>query len=162
MSSANELHIMNLMCTVRDRFNDLTKKINESGYEVILTSSYRTSAEQKKLYNAYKNQSGGRAAKSSKHTLKIAVDLNLKKNGVLLKKSSSREEWEASGIPAIAKNMGFRWGGDFIGNYDPVHFDLGNDFTVNNLTGELENVNPTANNMTFQCYIEDFLKHFAK
>ena len=38
---------------------------------------------------------------------------------------SGKEVWEATGVPAIARELGIRWGGDFVGKEsgDFVHFD---------------------------------------
>ena len=47
-----------------------------------------------------------------------------KNNKPLLKKASSKAEWEKSGIIRVAKDMGFKWGGDFSSYHDPVHFYL--------------------------------------
>lgn len=162
MSASNELHLMNLMCTVRGRFKALLKAIQDAGYETIITSSYRSDAHQRKLFQKYKAQKSGRAAKNSKHPLRIAIDINLKKGDKYWRKTTTRDKWVATGVPLLAKGLGFRWGGDFSGNYDPVHFDLGNDFIINKITGEIESVMPASFNTTIQCLVEDFLKQYSK
>lgn len=60
-------------------------------------------------------------------------DINATNGTSYLRKASSKEAWEATGIPNIARDMGIRWGGDFKTYYDPVHFDLGNDYDVKHL-----------------------------
>ena len=42
--------------------------------------------------------------------------------------SNAKQEWINSGIVAIAKKHGFKWGGDFKNYHDPVHFY--NDFGI--------------------------------
>lgn len=162
MSSANNNHIISLMCLTRSRFAELVQHIEDSGYEVIITSSYRTSEKQQELYKQLKNQENGRAAKKSKHEYGIAIDINLKKGSKLWKKSTAKSEWEATGVPGLAKKLGFRWGGDFSGNFDPVHFDLGKDFSVNKLTGALESVTTGSEDIAFSCKIESFFRQYVK
>jgi hypothetical protein len=58
-----------------------------------------------------------------------AVDICLykKHNFVFTKwivKSTSKEEWENTNILKIAKKYNLKWGGNFKGYYDPVHFEI--------------------------------------
>jgi len=39
-------------------------------------------------------------------------------------KKHSVSDWKSSGIVDMAKDMGFKWGGDFSGYHDPIHFYL--------------------------------------
>ena len=41
-----------------------------------------------------------------------------------MRKASSTKSWKDSGIVKIAKEMGFKWGGDFNSYHDPIHFYL--------------------------------------
>lgn len=96
-------------------------------YKVIITDGVRTFTEQKKLYAQNpKNAKPG----TSKHEKKNAIDLNLTLNGlVVFRKSTPKSEWEKTGVPGIARSMGFRWGGDFKTYHDPVHFEISDVFT---------------------------------
>lgn len=92
------------------------------GYKPIITSGYRTQAQQQKL-----QQSGNPNAVSagtSPHVYGLAIDANFTKDGVQLHSRSGRLAWEQSGIPALARRHGLRWGGDF-NKPDVVHFDYG-------------------------------------
>ena len=103
-------------------FRLLIKEIEEeTGYKVIITSGYRSFAKQAEL----DRQNGKNANPGySYHNYGLAIDINAVKPGTWLRKSTSIELWEASGIPEIIRNNGFRWGGDFKSYYDPVHIDL--------------------------------------
>jgi len=56
----------------------------------------------------------------------MAIDMNLYKGNWRehIKMTSGKEAWEATGVPAIARELGIRWGGDFLGKEkgDFVHF----------------------------------------
>ena len=113
---------------VRDRFEDFINRVEkETGYIVYVTSTYRSFAKQAELK---RQDNRNAAAGASYHNYGMAMDFNLIKNGERLRKASAKSKWEATGVPAIAKKMGFRWGGDFSGYYDPIHIDTGNDYTM--------------------------------
>lgn len=116
----------NLSFFAKTRFTDLINKINASGYYVIITSGYRSFQKQADLKKKYP----GRAASAggSKHNFGLAIDINIVhiQTGRQYGLKTSAQAWYGTGIPQLAKSLGFRWGGDSFGkNYDPVHFDLG-------------------------------------
>lgn len=96
----------------------LIQHIYESGYEVTLGEAYRT-PEQAAL-NAKK--SSGIA--NSLHTQRLAVDLNLFKDGVYLTDSASHKQfgdwWKAQTTPECECN----WGGDFKNMQDGNHYSI--------------------------------------
>lgn len=56
-----------------------------------------------------------------------AIDINLAKDGQvwgLRVGQTSKQAWEDTGLPAYARSIGLRWGGDFS-TPDVVHFDIG-------------------------------------
>lgn len=91
------------------------------GYSVRITSGYRTQQRQAELQrvNPYAVSAG-----TSPHVYGLAIDANFSKGGETLHSRSSLAAWEASGIPALARAYGLRWGGDFT-TRDTVHFDYG-------------------------------------
>ena len=92
-----------------------------SGCWVWITSGYRTAEEQARLARAdARNAAPGR----SRHEHARAIDLNLvcPQWVGMVRKSSTRASWVATGAPAVARAQGFAWGGDIPGYYDPVHF----------------------------------------
>lgn len=118
----NEIIISNLHPSVRDLFRKFLAGIKDLGFKPLLTSGYRSFEKQKKLHA--QNPSNAQAG-FSPHNYGFAVDLNLislKKN-TYIRKADSRAKWILTGVPALAKQLGLRWGGDFQTYHDPVHFD---------------------------------------
>jgi hypothetical protein len=114
-------HLESLHQRVKPIFERFIKELKKRGFDVYITSSYRTfekQAELKKLNS--KNASPG----LSPHNYGMAIDINVRDGLTWLRKASSKEDWEKSGIPEIARSMGIRWGGDFRTYYDPIHFDV--------------------------------------
>lgn len=104
-------------------FREFIKRVQDNGFQVIITSGYRDASRQAEL----RKGKGSFAVKpgNSYHNYGFAIDINAIKDGEQLKLSSGKEKWEKSGIPAIGRELGLRWGGDFIGREkgDYVHFD---------------------------------------
>jgi hypothetical protein len=110
------------------------------GGKVRLNKTYRTVGEQKiyrDKWDAWVD--GGKVGKkpyaarpaypgTSKHNHGTAADFNVyigsKSYGSFRATGATKEQWEGSGIPAIIKANGLRWGGDFRSNYDPIHMDI--------------------------------------
>jgi hypothetical protein len=107
------------------------------GASIQINSSYRDRQKQQELYDDWVNgteqyqQDNAKPAKPggvpSFHELGMAFDFNptLSNGTGLTKTYNTLEEWEASGVPEIGRQVGMRWGGTFSGNYDPIHLDLG-------------------------------------
>src|SRR3990167_5446520 len=83
------------------------------GYELTFGEAYRT-PEQAAL-----NAANGTGIKNSLHTIRLAVDFNLFKDGVWLKKS---EDFKELGKYWKSLNPKNAWGGDFKTNPDGNHF----------------------------------------
>ena len=114
----------NLHVAVKQRIYELVDAIQKRGYEADIQSTYRSFQHQQRL----KNQLGSMAATPGKspHNYGLAIDIVLWKNGKKYgNKSATKAEWESTGVPALARSLGFTWGGDFKTHpFDPVHFDL--------------------------------------
>ncbi len=90
----------------------------EQGISVRITSSYRSIAEQKRLFARF---GAGRAAQpgSSFHNYGLAVDIS----------ASPPDGLEEVGL--IAEQHGLRWGGRFTGGMrEPWHIDAGGFITI--------------------------------
>jgi len=112
-------------------------ELERNGSNVTITSGFRSFEKQSELYN-----SGITPAPpgSSFHNYGQAVDINVDN----LVQASSVQAW--SPVAELAKNKyGFRWGGDFQGNWDKVHFDNGNFYKMEQLK-KLYNENEIVNN----------------
>jgi peptidoglycan L-alanyl-D-glutamate endopeptidase CwlK len=117
----HKLFIEDLNPAVKNKFTDLIQAIQDRGYNVLITSGYRSFKSQNKLYQ--ENKKNARPGYSL-HNYGLAIDINLQKGLKLWKKNTDRQAWISTGIPDLAKNLGFRWGGDFKDYFDPIHFDL--------------------------------------
>ena len=105
-------------------FRDFVTAIEtETDWNVHISSGKRTPEQQAELKGKDPRNA---AAFSSKHVLGQAIDINLYSTYTLqyIRKSDSKEEWLATGVPAIAKRFGLKWGGDFKTYHDPVHFEF--------------------------------------
>lgn len=106
-------------------FREFVKRAQDKGWTVHITSGYRDASKQKEI----KEQGSDFAVRpgNSYHNYGMAIDINLYKGNWKnhIKMASSKAEWEATGVPAIARELGIRWGGDFKGKEkgDHVHFD---------------------------------------
>lgn len=111
----------------KDIFYNFIEKINDLGWYVIITSAYRTSAEQERLKNKDERNA---SAETSAHRFYRAIDINVfqinQNNSRInqLYKNSSTKKWEDTGIIELAKELGLKWGGYFNGYPDRVHFEI--------------------------------------
>jgi hypothetical protein len=97
----------------------------KTDWQVLIVSGYRDEEKQALLKQINpKNVAAGK----SKHNFGKAIDIRVFRRNCLftqwLVKNSSKQAWEASQIPTIAKAYKFRWGGDFSNYHDPVHFEV--------------------------------------
>lgn len=115
--------LKSLQPSVRNKFYNFLHEIETKlGYTVLVTSSHREFYEQAKLH---KEDPRNAPAGSSTHELDTGIDFVLyTPAGRMIGKKSPKYIWEATGVPALAKEYGFRWGGDFKNYFDPVHYDL--------------------------------------
>lgn len=105
-------------------FTELIQTIHrETPYLVYVTSGYRSTEHQKRLYKA--NPKNARPG-TSPHEHKRAIDINLIGLRGYVRKADSKDTWKKTGVPQIAERLGFRWGGNFKYYHDPVHFDVRN------------------------------------
>lgn len=124
-------YISQLNKKVQNKFSRFIDRVEkETDYNVIITSGYRTFAEQQ---NEHLDDSSNPAPGYSIHNYGLGLDINAVADTSYLRKSTSKEKWEQSGIPNIARDMGFTWGGDFVSYYDPVHIGLDREYDVDKL-----------------------------
>jgi D-alanyl-D-alanine carboxypeptidase len=97
----------------------------KTDWQVLIVSGYRDEEKQAQL--KHENPKNAAAGKS-KHNFGKAIDICVfRRKGLFtqwLVKRSSKQAWETSQIPTIAKTYKFRWGGDFSNYHDPVHFEV--------------------------------------
>jgi hypothetical protein len=120
----NEDEIKTVSSEVNKTFDHFIKAIEtETDWNVHITSGKRSRAEQEKLY--HQNKKNAKPG-TSKHELGLALDINLYSTFTLqhIRKADSKSAWEATGVPAIAKRFGLKWGGEFRTYHYPVHFEI--------------------------------------
>jgi len=113
--------------TFRKFFEILTQKY--SGYKAIVNDVRRTWGNSWDLKNNVKNpnySSKNAEPGRSLHNYGLAIDINIETPAsttrrTLLKKNKT--PWIEEGIDKVAKEAKLRWGGDFTGYIDCVHFD---------------------------------------
>lgn len=127
----NETQLSELHPVVQTQFRAFVKDIEAMGFKVIITDCLRTIAKSAEL----KKQNPKNAAPGlSSHNYGTAMDLNVIKAGKQYMKATPLAEWEATSIPKLAKEKyGMRWGGDFNGYKDPIHFDYNNKYNTTTL-----------------------------
>lgn len=129
-----ERYIKGLHKKVQNKFRRFIDRVEaETDYNVIVTDGYRTFAEQQKEYLA---DNSNPAPGHSTHNFGLSLDINAVADTSYLRKATSKETWEKSGIPQIARDMGFTWGGDFVSYYDPVHIGLDRTYDIDALRAE--------------------------
>lgn len=128
-----EAFIQNLHYQYQSNFRNLisTFETQNSQYQILITSGYRSWAEQATL----KAQNSSNASPGySLHNYGLACDVNITdQNGnIVCSKSSPPSTWIATGWIALAKGLGFTWGGTSFGEYyDSVHIGYDNNFDKN-------------------------------
>lgn len=131
-----EKYIAQLNKKVQFKFEKFIDRVEkETDYSVIITSGYRTFAEQQRLHD--EDPANNPAPGGSMHNYGTALDINAVSGTNYLRKASSIASWEKSGIPQIARDMGFTWGGDFkTYHHDPVHIGLDRTYDIDTLKAE--------------------------
>jgi hypothetical protein len=102
-------------------FTEFLLKVQAIGYDVRINGTYYSYADSVKLH-----ENDSRNPIWNFHEFGIAVDMNIINvdTGRMYKKSDIIDDWIHTGVPAIAEELGIRWGGLFNGYPDCIHFDL--------------------------------------
>lgn len=110
---------------VRDKFRDFVAEVEQTGHKVVITSTHRGYQKSLDIWNTNPQVRACCAVGKDYHFYGLAMDLGLlTPNGVFLNMASPKASWEATGIRQIARKYKMRWGIDFYGYYDPIHFDI--------------------------------------
>ncbi|WP_088005587.1 M15 family metallopeptidase [Indiicoccus explosivorum] len=106
---------------------ELIKQAYHEGIEVQITSGYRSAAEQNRLYAQGRTAPGNivtnARAGQSVHNYGYAVDYVIVSEDGNQAIWSVTDEWRR--VAAIAKELGFQWGGDWTSFKDYPHIDIG-------------------------------------
>lgn len=118
-ASHNAAKIKDLTPEMQERTKKLIAYANSHGYDVKITSGYRSQAQQDELRTKYEAKGQTRrAAKVSPHTAGKAIDIRVMKDG-----KRCEAGYDLLGEYAVSE-LGMRWGGNFK-NWDVEkwHFD---------------------------------------
>jgi len=108
--------IQNLKPCMKDALIEMNEKAKELGYDLVLSSGYRSHESQKRL----KKEKPKYAASpyKSAHEYGVAIDMCLYKNG---------EKVSVDKVPEFAhyaESLGLIWGGRWKNQYEPWHFNM--------------------------------------
>ncbi|EPD92696.1 hypothetical protein HMPREF1207_00467 [Paenibacillus sp. HGH0039] len=115
------------------KMDELLAKTAAIGIQVVITDDFRSMEEQDKLYSQGRTSEGKivthAKAGESYHNYGLAIDFALKtKSGKIIwdmnadLNGDGRKDW--SQVVAIAKELGFEWGGDWTNFPDYPHLQL--------------------------------------
>jgi len=121
-----EKHISLLHPSVQNKFRDFVNEVeNKTGHKVVTTSSHRGYDKSLYIWNTNSQVRLCCRVGYDYHFYGLALDLVLvSPSGVYLGMTTPKQTWENTGIREIARKYDMRWGIDFNGYYDPVHFDI--------------------------------------
>lgn len=119
-SKTNSEHILSLHPKIREKVREFIRQAKAAGYDLIITSSLRTFGRQNQLY-AQGRTTKGKIVTNAKggesfHNYGLAIDAVPINKGIGIA--------DINKIAAIAKKLGFKWGGDWKGFRDIVHYEM--------------------------------------
>ena len=119
----------NILAPLKPTFAQFIADIEKFGWDVTITSSYRSFQQQADEYASdNRNAKPGR----SMHNYGAAIDINAAQGTQVLHKDSPTQDWIDSGILDIAAKLGLEWGGGYKNYPDRVHFQS-NRYSIDDL-----------------------------
>lgn len=117
---------------VKETILEVIKRAYAEGINVQISSGYRSNAEQQRLYNQGRTTPGNIVTNAkpgqSMHNFGLAVDY------FLTNKDGTKALWTVDAkwrrVAAIAKSLGFEWGGDWRGFVDYPHLQMTGGLTL--------------------------------
>lgn len=124
LSATQEAFIEKLNPAVQNRFRKFIWAIERKGYKVEIASCHRGWAKSLYMWQTMPEVRACCTPGRDYHYMGLACDFVIyTPEGKRLGNASSREEWEATGIPEIAARYNLQWGGmQGFSYWDPVHF----------------------------------------
>lgn len=127
---------------VLEQKNQLVAKTRELGIKIIITDGYRSDEEQNRLYRQGRSTDGdivtNAKAGESMHNYGLAIDFALRLNdGSVIwdmeydGNGNGKPDWME--VVAIAKDLGFQWGGDWTDFPDYPHLQIDFGLTIHDL-----------------------------
>lgn len=130
--------IQNLLPYIAEHVQSVLDAMRAKGHPMKVTSTYRSFAEQNKLYAQGRTAPGNKVTNSkggqSWHNYRCAADLCFEGNDPWA--SKNHKLWDIYG--EVAKSFGFEWGGDWTSFQDRPHIQMvfGQDITKMQKLGE--------------------------
>lgn len=116
--SKSELTLIQKQKIFSKKMAELILSAYSLGYEITMGECFRT-LEQADIY-----ASTGKGVRNSQHCLRLAVDLNLFKNGLLVTDSFGHTELGTIWKSWSTEDYKMIWGGDFWPNPDGNHYEM--------------------------------------
>ncbi|WP_093045328.1 M15 family metallopeptidase [Thalassobacillus cyri] len=128
--------------TVAEKRDQLVARAEEKGIEVVITEGFRTIEEQEEIYERGRSEEGNIVTYAeggeSYHNYGLAIDFALRnKNEKLIwdteydGNGNGKSDWME--VVAIAKELGFDWGGDWRRFKDYPHFQMDMGYSIREL-----------------------------
>ena len=111
----------------------LIQRAAEKGIKIVITDDFRSAAEQDRLYAKGRTEEGSIVTHveggESYHNYGLAIDFALQQNDGnivwdLKRDGNKNGESDWMEVVAIAKSLGFEWGGDWAGFKDYPHLEM--------------------------------------
>lgn len=111
---------------VKETAIEVIKRAYKEGINVQISSGYRSNAEQQRLFNQGRTTPGNIVTNArpgqSMHNYGLAVDYFLTNESGTTAVWTVNANWRR--VAAIAKSLGFAWGGDWTGFVDYPHLEM--------------------------------------
>lgn len=131
---------------VKKNTQELLKRTQEKGIEIAITEGFRSKQSQDTLYAQGRQASGNIVTKArggeSYHNYGLAIDFALKDtSGNIIwdmeydGNHNGESDWME--VVAIAKDLGFTWGGDWVGFQDNPHLQMDFGLSITDLQNGL-------------------------
>lgn len=128
--------------TVAEKRDQLVARAEEKGIEVVITEGFRTIEEQEEIYERGRSEEGNIVTYAeggeSYHNYGLAIDFALRnKNEKVIwdteydGNGNGKSDWME--VVAIAKELGFDWGGDWRRFKDYPHFQMDMGYRIREL-----------------------------
>lgn len=120
--------LINNYTTYKGVFTKFVNEVTKLGYTITITDGLRPLWMQIKEFKKNPEQYDNvMPSSNAPHIVGMAIDINLLgSTGEKYTKGRSTKEWNSTGVPALAKSMGLKWGGEF-NMPDNVHFQIHNE-----------------------------------
>jgi len=132
----NGVNIQGLQPQMKDALIKMNEKATELGYDLVISSAYRSHEQQKNLKKEKPKLAAG--LYKSAHEYGVAIDLGLYKNGKKVSVDQVKE------FAHYGEALGLTWGGRWKKPYEPWHFNINNWQNLTEVRDEYRSLNHLA------------------